>query len=207
MEGVRSVALFVPSLLRRIYDWVLSWAEHPRAGTALFSLAFAEASFFPIPPDVLLIALSLSRPSKAFHWAMLCSAGSVFGGIAGYYLGWQFMAAIGQKILAFYHLTDKYSAVQALYQQYDAWAVAMAGFTPLPYKLFTITAGAFDINFPTFLVASMLSRSARFFLVAGLIHFFGPAVRHFLDKYFNICTVAFFILLIGGFILVKWALR
>ncbi len=207
MEGVRTAALFIPNLLRRLYDWVLSWADHPKAGLALFAFAFAEASFFPIPPDVLLMALSLSKPARALHWAAICSVGSVMGGIAGYILGWQFMATIGQKILAFYHLFSKYELVQGLYQQHDAWAVAAAGFTPLPYKLFTITAGAFDIDFPTFVVASALSRSARFYMVAGLIYFFGPAVRNFLEKYFNLCTVVFFILLIGGFVLIKWILN
>lgn len=206
MEGVRAVASFIPHALRRLYDWVLSWAERPGSTYALFVLAFAEASFFPIPPDVLLIALALSVPARSMYWAAVCSAGSVLGGMAGYLLGWQFMASIGRQILAFYHLTSKYELVKALYQQYDAWAVAAAGFTPLPYKLFTITAGAFDIDFGTFAVASALSRSGRFFLVAGLIYFFGPSVRNFLERYFNICSVVFFILLIGGFVLVKWIL-
>ncbi len=206
MEGVKSFALFIPNGLRRLYDWVLSWAEHPQAGLALAVLAFAEASFFPIPPDVLLIALSLSRPGKAFRWAIFCSVGSVLGGIAGYMLGWHFMTLIGHKILAFYHLTDKYEVVQSMYQQYDAWAVAAAGFTPLPYKLFTIAAGAFEINFAIFIIASALSRSARFFLVAGSIYIWGPSMRNFLEKYFNLCTIIFFILLVGGFILIKWIL-
>lgn len=204
MVGVRQGVLYFPSLIRRLYDWVLSLAEHPKSGPALFGLSAAEASFFPIPPDVLLIALSLSRPQKAFYWASICLAGSVLGGIIGYGLGWNFMAAIGGKILAFYHLNDKYVVVQQLYQQYDAWAVAIGGFTPLPYKLFTITAGAFEINFCTFMLASAISRSARFFLVAGVVYAFGPSVRRFLEKYFNLCTIIFMVLLVGGFILLKW---
>ncbi len=207
MEGLKALVFFVPNGLRRMYDWVLSWAEHPRADLALAVLAFAEASFFPIPPDVLLIALSLSRPKKAFRWAFFCSVGSVLGGMAGYVLGWHFMALIGHRILDFYHLADKYEVVQHLYQKYDAWAVAAAGFTPLPYKLFTIAAGAFEINFAIFMVASALSRSARFFIVAGSIYIWGPSIRLFLEKYFNLLSVLFFILLVGGFILIKWIFR
>ncbi len=206
MEGVKQTILFIPSALRRLYDWVLSWADHQHAGLALFLLAFAEASFFPIPPDVLLIALALSHPKRSFKWASICLAGSVLGGMAGYWLGWEFMASVGQKILAFYHLTDKYEVVQALYQKYDAWAVAAGGFTPLPYKLFTITAGAFQINFPTFIIASIISRAGRFFLVAGVIYKFGPPVKYFLDRYFGLCTFVFMALLIGGFVLIKWLL-
>jgi len=192
--------------VRRLYDWVISWAEHPNASTALFILAFAESSFFPIPPDVLLITLAIAMPRKSFRWAAIALAGSVIGGIAGYLLGLNFMAIIGDRILNFYNLQAKYGEVQELYRQYDAWAVAVGGFTPLPYKLFTITAGAFRINFLTFVIASIISRAGRFFLVAGFIYLFGPKVRYFLEKYFNLFTIIFTILLIGGFIIIKWLL-
>ncbi len=204
MEAVKIAVSWFPRQLRKLYDWVLSWADHPHAGLALWLLAFAEASFFPIPPDVLLIALCLSKPKRSFKWALICSIGSVVGGMAGYFLGYQFMTSIGEHILAFYHLTDKYLIVQHLYQKYDAWAVAVAGFTPIPYKLFTIAAGAFKISFITFVIASAISRSARFFLVAGTIYLFGPSVKEFLDKYFNLCTIVFTVLLIGGFLIIKW---
>ncbi len=192
--------------IRRLYDWVISWAEHPNASTALFLLAFAESSFFPIPPDVLLITLAIAMPRKSFKWAAIALAGSVTGGIVGYLLGLNFMAIIGDRILDFYHLQSKYGEVQELYRRYDAWAVAVGGFTPLPYKLFTITAGAFRINFLTFVIASIISRAGRFFLVAGFIYLFGPKVRYFLEKYFNLFTIIFTILLIGGFIIIKWLL-
>lgn len=192
--------------VKRIYDWVIAWAEHPNASTALFILAFAESSFFPIPPDVLLITLAIAMPRKSFKWAGIAVAGSVTGGMAGYLLGLNFMAFIGDKILNFYHLGTKYGEVQELYRQYDAWAVAIGGFTPLPYKLFTITAGAFRINFITFIIASFISRAGRFFLVAAFIYFFGPRVRYFLEKYFNLLTIIFTVLLIGGFIIIKWLL-
>ncbi len=204
MARVSSVAAFFPNILKKTYDIVLGWAAHKNAVVFLFVLALAEASFFPIPPDVMLIAMGLAVPKKAFKWAGICLAGSVVGGIIGYGLGYYFMALVGDKILQFYHLTDKYDQVRQLYQHYEAWAVAAGGFTPLPYKLFTITAGAFRINFPVFVLASLVSRAMRFYLVAGLIYFFGPKVRYFLENYFNLFTIVFILLLIGGYVILKW---
>ncbi len=190
-------------MFKKLYDWVLSWAETPYGSWALFVLAFSESSFFPIPPDVLLIALAVGKPEKSLKFALICSIGSVLGGVLGYLIGWQFMAMLGEKIVAFYGLTEKVAYIGSLYHQYDAWAVGIAGFTPIPYKVFTITAGAFKINFFIFLVASAVSRSLRFFLVGGLIYKFGPQIQTFIDKYFNILAVVFTILLVGGFILIK----
>jgi membrane protein YqaA with SNARE-associated domain len=191
-------------MLRRLYDWVLHWAETPYGSWALFLLAFAESSFFPIPPDVLLIALAISIPSRSLKYALICSIGSVLGGIGGYVIGYKFMDLIGFHILNFYGLTDKYDTLGALYNRYNAWAVGIAGFTPIPYKVFTLAAGAFKINFSIFLLASAVSRSARFFLVGLLIYLFGAAIRGFIDRYFNTLAVIFTILLIGGIILIKW---
>ncbi len=204
MEGIKA-GLHIPALARRLYDWMLSWADHPKAAPALFGLSLAEASFFPIPPDPLLIALAIADPRKAFRWAVICSAGSILGGAAGYLIGWHFMSMVGDKILTFYHLDHQYGIAQELYRKYQAWAVATAGFTPLPYKLFTITAGAFKIDFGIFLLASAVSRSARFFLVAGMVYLFGPSIKGFLEKYFNYVTIAFIVLLIGGFLIVRFA--
>lgn len=190
--------------IRQIYDRALLWVQSPSGVWALFFIAVAESSFFPIPPDVFLMVLCLAVPRKSFRYAAICAAGSVLGGMIGYGLGLGFMDTIGVKILALYGLQDKYVMVQDLYRQYDALAVGAAGFTPLPYKLFTITAGAFKINFVTFVLASMLSRSARFFLVAAFIYKFGAPVRHFIERYFNLLTILFFILLIGGFFVVKF---
>ncbi len=191
-------------MLRRLYDWVLHWAETPYGSWALFILAFSEASFFPIPPDILLIALAVSIPKKSLKYALICSAGSVLGGCFGYFIGWQFMTTIGARIVDFYGLTQKVAYIEVLYNRYDAWAVAIAGFTPIPYKVFTIAAGAFKINFSVFILASLLSRSARFFLVGGLIYIFGPSIQAFIDKYFNILATAFTVLLIAGFFVVKY---
>jgi membrane protein YqaA with SNARE-associated domain len=191
-------------MLRRIYDWVLHWDDTPYGTWALFFLAFAESSFFPVPPDVLLIALAVAKPKKAFRFAMVCSLGSVLGGGVGYLIGWQFMASIGNSIVAFYGLAPKVAYIENLYNQYDAWAVGIAGFTPIPYKVFTIAAGMFKINFTVFMLASLVSRSLRFFIVAGLIYLFGPKIQSFIDRYFNVLAVAFTILLVGSYILIKY---
>ncbi|UCD88258.1 MAG: DedA family protein [Desulfobacterales bacterium] len=191
-------------MLRRLYDWVLHWAETPYGTWALFILAFCESSFFPIPPDVLLIALSVALPKKSLKYALVCSGGSLLGGCFGYFIGWQFMATVGDAIIRFYGLAEKYGYIQGLYTRYDAWAVGIAGFTPIPYKVFTITAGAFRINFLVFIVASAVSRSARFFIVGGLIYLFGPKIQSFIERYFNALAVAFVVLLIVGFVVIKY---
>ena len=191
------------SWIRQIYDRCLLWVQSPSGVWALFFIAVAESSFFPIPPDIFLMILCIAAPSKSFRYAAICAVGSVLGGMIGYGLGLGFMDTIGVKILAWYGLQDKYEVVQNLYRQYDALAVGAAGFTPLPYKLFTITAGAFKINFATFALVSLLSRSARFFLVAAFIYKFGAPVRHFIERYFNLLSILFFILLIGGFLVIK----
>ena len=190
-------------MLRRLYSWVLHWAETPYGSWALFLLALSESSFFPVPPDVLLIALAVSIPKKSFKYALICTAGSLIGGCLGYLIGWQFMITVGEKIIQFYGLTHKMQYIKDLYMQYDAWAIGIAGFTPIPYKVFTISAGAFDINFTVFIIASAISRAARFFLVAWLIYLFGPKIKTFIDKYFNILAITFVVLLIAGFAIIK----
>ena len=193
-------------MLRRLYDTCMVWLESPYGIYILFAIAFVESSFFPIPPDVFLIALCIGVPKKSFRFASVCAVGSVLGGAFGYGLGLWAMESVGQPIVEWYGLADKYEQVQHLYQEYDALAIFAAGFTPLPYKLFTITAGAFHINFPTFMIVSLLSRSARFFLVAFFIYKFGAPVKAYIDRYFNILSVVFMILLVAGFILIKYFL-
>ena len=191
-------------MLRGLYDWVLHWAATPYGTWALFLLALSESSFFPIPPDVLLIALAVAIPEKSFKYAMICSVGSVLGGCLGYLIGWQFMTSMGEKIISFYGLNQKVAYIAELYSAYDAWAIGIAGFTPIPYKVFTISAGAFKINFWVFLLASMVSRSARFFLVGGLIYIFGSQIKSFIDRYFDLLAIAFTVLLVAGFIIIKF---
>ena len=192
--------------LKRLYDWVLSWADSPYGTLALFIVAFSESSFFIVPPDVLLIALAVSKPGRAFYYALVTTVGSVLGGMFGYLIGVTVMQSIGVPILEFYGVMGKFEYVSLLYRQYDAWAVGIAGFTPIPYKLFTIAAGATKINLLVFFLASLVSRGARFFIVGGMIFFFGKRIKTFIDKYFNLVTIVFTILLIGGFVVVKFVL-
>lgn len=193
-------------MLRRTYDVCMEWLESPYGIYVLFVIAFVESSFFPLPPDIFLIALCIGIPRKSFKYAAVCALGSTLGGAFGYALGMWAMEGIGQPIVEWYGLADKYEQVRHLYNEYDALAIFAAGFTPLPYKLFTITAGAFEIKFLTFLLVSLVSRSARFFLVAGCIYFFGAPVKRYIDRYFNILSIVFVILLVGGLVAVKYLL-
>lgn len=194
----------VPGFVRRLYDWVLGWA-HTRYGVpALGILCFAEASFFPVPPDPLLMALCLGAPRRSFLFATWATASSVAGGILGYLLGWGAWSLIGDFFLTWVPgvTPEAFASVQDLYDRWDFWAVFLAGLTPIPYKVFTLSAGVFSIQFPIFLVASVLSRGLRFFLVAGLIWKFGAPVSRFIDRYFNALTLVFGILLVLGFLVV-----
>jgi len=190
--------------VRSLYDWVVGLSERPNAVRTLFVIAFAESSFFPIPPDVLLIPLAIGVPRRALRFAALCTVGSSLGALLGYFLGLEFYEVIGQRIVTFYSAGEQYERVQALYQQWDVVAIALAGFTPIPFKIFTITAGVFKINLITFTIVVLLSRGARFFLLGGLIWRFGPSIRNFVDRYFNLLVILFSILLVGGFLIVKY---
>ena len=190
-------------MIRKTYNWVLHWAETPYGTLALFLLAFAESSFFPVPPDVLLIALAIGMPRKAFRFAWVCTAGSVLGGMFGFFIGAKFFSLVGYKILEFYGVMDKFTLVQNYYLKWDVWFVGFAGFTPIPYKVFTIAAGVFRMDFIKFVIASVLSRGARFFIVSALLWKFGQGIRTFIDKYFNVLTILFVIILLVGFVVVK----
>lgn len=194
-----------PGWLRRLYDWVLHWAETPYGVPALFLLALAESSFFPIPPDPLLIALCLGAARKSLKFATVATAASVVGGVIGYGIGagaWQlvegwfftYVPGVGP---------EPFARVQALYDTYDFWAIFLAGLTPIPYKVFTLSAGVFSINFGVFVLASALSRGLRFFVVAGLIYRFGPPIARFIDRYFDLLVWVFGIALVGGFLVIE----
>jgi membrane protein YqaA with SNARE-associated domain len=202
MEWLRKVG----RLPRRLYDWTLHWAETPYAVPALAILAFAESSFFPVPPDVLLIVMALAASRRAFWFAAVCSAASVLGGLAGYAIGYFAWQGVDQFFFSYVFSEEAFQRVAALYQDNAFWAVFTAGFTPIPYKVFTITGGVCQIDVPTFLIASVISRSLRFFAVAALFYFFGPPIKRFIDKYFNMLAVVFTVLLIGGFVVIKYAL-
>ncbi len=192
--------------VRRLYDWVLSWANTPYGVPALGLLAFAEASFFPVPPDVLLLALCLAIPARSYRFALVATLGSVAGGMLGYLIGWGLWDQVGTIFYQYIPgvTAEGFGQVKALFDQYDFWTVFAAGFTPIPYKIFTIASGAFQINFPIFAVASLVSRGLRFFLVAAMFYYLGCPARVLIEKYFNILTILFLILVIGVLILVQY---
>jgi membrane protein YqaA with SNARE-associated domain len=193
-------------LVRRLYDWVLHWAETPYGGPALFLLALVESSIFPVPPDVLLIALCIALPSQAWRFALLASAGSVLGGLIGYGIGWGAWSFVDTFFFDYIpgFTPAVFERVQGLFAEYDFWVVFTAGFTPIPYKVITIGSGVFNINLLVFSVASLVSRSLRFFLVAWLLHRYGSGMRDFIDRYFNLLSIVFVLLLLGGFLLLKY---
>ena len=195
-----------PGLVKRLYLWVLHWAETPYGTPALFGLSFAESSFFPIPPDVLQIALSISKPRRSFYYAAVSVVASVLGAILGWYIGWGLWAALQDFFYAYVPGVNEknFEIVQGLYNEWGFMAILIAAFTPIPYKVFTIAAGVCLIPLPTLIFASILGRSARFFSVAVCIYFFGPKVKDLLDKYFELAVVVFTVLLIGGFVVIKY---
>jgi len=192
--------------VRRMYDWVLHWAETPSGPWALGILSAAEASFFPIPPDPLLMALCLGAIKKSLRFAAIATAASVLGGIGGYLIGAGAWGALGGFF--FDHVPgvtpEAFQGIQDWYDRYDFWTVFLAGLTPIPYKVFTLSAGVFAINFPVFVLASVTSRGLRFFAEAGLLFWKGPSIRNFIERYFNLLSWAFGVLLILGFVLVKY---
>lgn len=191
-------------------------AEKPYAVPALFLMAVSEAIFFPIPVDTLLIAICVSRPKASFRYATICSIGSVLGGIVGFGVGWWLWYETGTESFSglaqfFFDSVpgvseEAFGKVQQFYRDYEFLAVFAAGFTPLPYKVFAITAGVFKISFPVFVLASVLSRSARFFLVGGLFYFFGEPIKQFIDKYLEALSIGFLVLLIAGFVVLKYVI-
>jgi membrane protein YqaA with SNARE-associated domain len=189
--------------LRDLVEWTAAWAHSPYGGAALFAIAFAESSFFPIPPDVLLIPLALARTAQALLFAAIATAGSMLGGIFGFIIG----DKGGRPLLRRFFKREKVDMVQYYYRRYDVWAVGMAGFTPIPYKLFSISAGAFGLDFKRFLLASVVGRGARFFLVGLVIALFGEPVKALLDTYFEVAVVTFAVLLIGGIYIVNLLAR
>jgi membrane protein YqaA with SNARE-associated domain len=189
--------------IRRIYEWVLGWADTPYGVPALFVLAFIESSVFPIPPDVLLIALALSAPTRAFRFAAWCTVGSVLGGLFGYLIGYALWEAFRPYLIPAVFSQDKFTAVTDKYNEYGALAVFIAAFTPIPYKVFTIAAGVAKLNLAAFTGASIVGRGGRFFLVALVIRVAGPTARQLIDRYFNLVTIAGTLLLVGAFLLLR----
>ena len=192
-------------IVRRLYNWMLSWADSRWGGLALFLFAMAESIFFPVPPDVLLIALCIGAVAKSFKYAAICTAGSVFGAIIGFGLGAFAWDLVDNLFIPAIFSQEAFDSVGVKYSEWNFWLVFTAGFTPIPYKLITISAGVFlgMKDFLIFVIASAISRGMRFVLVAALIYKFGAPIKKFIDKYFNLCAIAFTVLLVGGFLLIK----
>ncbi len=193
-----------PHVIKRLYDWTIAWADRPGGTWALFALAFAESSFFPIPPDVLLIALCVGAVKKSFKFAAIALVGSVLGGMLGYGIGLWGWDSIGQPIVDFYHGQPVMDKIKLWYDEYGFMGNLLAAITPIPYKVFTIASGVFHFNFVLFVIASIVGRGIRFFAVAGMIYVFGAKVKTFIDKYFDLLAIAGSIFLVGGFILLKY---
>lgn len=193
-------------MLRRLYDYTMGLAARPRAKWFLAGISFAESSVFPIPPDVLLIPMVLANRRQAWRFAFLCSLFSVLGGLFGYFIGAYLFDWVGAPIIDFYGYTDKFESFTKAYNEWGGWIVAFFGLTPFPFKVITIASGVSHLNLAIFMLAATLSRSARFFLVAGLLWWFGEPIRDFIERYLGILTVVFFVLLIGSFVALKYLL-
>ena len=190
-------------MLRRLYDWTMGLANHQHALWALAAVAFIESSIFPIPPDILLIPMVLASREKAWKIAIVCTVASVLGGLAGYGIGYFLFEEIGKPILDLYHYGPKFAEFQAKFNEWGAWAVFIAGTTPFPYKVITIVSGLTALNLGVFMICSVAARGLRFFIVAGLLWKFGEPIRVFIERWLGLLFVAFTILLIGSFALVK----
>ncbi len=193
-------------MLRRLYDWTLDLAGHRHALSALALVAFVESSVFPVPPDVLIIPMVLAAREKAWKIALVCTAASVLGGIFGYAIGALLFDQVGSPVLNFYGYAERFDEFSAYYNDWGAWAVFIAGLTPFPYKVITILSGVTGLDLLVFTIASILARGMRFFIVAGLLWYFGEPIRAFIEKRLGLLFVIFVILLAGGFVLVKFVI-
>ena len=191
-------------MFRRLYDHIIELAAHPKAAWALSVVSFAESSVFPIPPDAMLIPMVLAERAKAWGYAAICTLASVLGGIAGYAIGYFLFELIGKPILGFYGYEEAFAQFAGKYNDYGAWIVFFAGVTPFPYKVITIASGATQLNFWVFMIASIAARGLRFFVVSGLLYWFGPPIRAFIERRFGLVTTVFLVSLFAGFIAIKF---
>ncbi|CUX81696.1 YqaA family protein [Roseibaca calidilacus] len=191
-------------MLRSLYDWTMSMASHKHALWVLAFVAFIESSVFPIPPDALMIPMIIARPSRAFLIAAIATVASVAGGLLGYWIGAAAFELIGRPVLEFYGKDAYFAEFSIRYAEWGAWAVLVAGITPFPYKVITILSGATALSLPVFIVASIVARAARFFIVAALLWKFGAPIRDFIEKRLGLVFIVFMVLLIGGFYMVRF---
>jgi membrane protein YqaA with SNARE-associated domain len=191
-------------MLHRFYAWMIEVAAGPRATATLAAIAFVESSFFPIPPDILLIPMILARPRDAWRLAAYCTLASVAGGLLGYAIGYFLFDTIGRPILEFYNAMDRYDALKAGFQEWGVWIIILKGMTPIPYKLITIASGVAQFDLGLFVAASIVSRSLRFFLIAVLLWWFGDPVREFIERRLMLVTSLFAVGLVGGFVVLRY---
>jgi len=189
---------------KRTYNWTLEKAQHKNAKWYLSLISFAESSFFPIPPDILLIPMALASKANALFYAFICTLFSVLGGILGYVIGYFFYNSVGIYIVDFYHLENSFNIFESYYKEFGILIVLGAGITPFPYKFITIASGVFGLNIFLFIIVSIIGRGLRFYLIAILLYFFGEKIKLFIDKYFNILTIVFFILLVGSVFIIRF---
>ena len=192
------------NFLKRTYNWTLEKAQHKNAKWYLSLISFAESSFFPIPPDILLIPMALASKANALFYAFICTLFSVLGGILGYAIGYFFYNSVGIYIVDFYHLENSFNIFESYYKEFGILIVLGAGITPFPYKFITIASGVFGLNIFLFIIVSIIGRGLRFYLIAILLYFFGEKIKLIIDKYFNILTVVFFILLVGSVFIIRF---
>ncbi len=191
-------------MLRRLYTWVMDMASHRHAERALAIVSFLESSVFPIPPDAMLVPMGLANRARVFRYALIMTIASVLGGLAGYLIGWLFYDTVGQAIVAFYGLDDKFATFVDWYHEHGTLIVLFAGITPFPYKVITIASGVAGLDIIVFTIASIVARALRFYLVAALLYWFGPTARAILERHLGKVTLAFGLLVIGGFVLVRY---
>jgi len=194
------------TLLKRTYDWMMGLAAREHAIWVLAAISFIESSFFPIPPDVLLIPMVLAAPTRAWWIAAVCTVSSVIGGFLGYAIGYYLFESVGRTVLEFYHAMDKYDAVKETFDRWGTWFIILKGMTPIPYKIVTIFAGTVQFDLLQFTFSSLISRALRFFMLAALLWYFGAPIREFIDRRLTLVTSVFCGLLIGGFLVVRYAL-
>ena len=186
-------------MFRAMYDWVLRMAHHRHALRALAAVSFAESSFFPIPPDAMMVPMVIARRNQAYLIAAICTAASVVGGMFGYFIGMFLMESVGQWVVNLYHLQGKVDAYTAAYNEYGAWIILLKGLTPIPFKLVTIASGIAHFNFALFVILATITRGARFFIIAALLRRFGEPVQAFIEERLNLFAWGFLILLVAGF--------
>ncbi|HVY52789.1 cytochrome b561 [Hypericibacter adhaerens] len=193
-------------MLRRLYDWTMGLASRPNALTALGAVSFAESSFFPIPPDAMIIPMVLARPDRAWRIALVATVTSVLGGILGYAIGYYLFETLGQSLIKLYGYQDKFEAFKQAYAQWGLWIILIKGLTPIPYKIVTIASGAASFDFPVFVMASIATRGLRFFIVAALLRRFGEPIRDFVERRLTLVATLFLLAVVGGFVIIRYVI-